>query len=72
MCHVPCRSADAIVRCLVALALEDPRYSGVDINMADRGRVLGRSDGDVLIIDAVAARGVEVLAGETSIACVRR
>lgn len=72
MCHVPCRSADVVVRCLAALALEDPCYSGVDINMADRGRVLGRSDGDVLIIDDVTARGVEVLAGETSVACVRQ
>ena len=72
MCRVPCRSTDAVICYLATLALEDPRYSGVDINVADRGRVLGRSDGDVLIIDDVAARGVKVLAGETSIACVRR
>ena len=71
MCHVPYRSADTVVRCLAALALEAPRYGGTDLNVVVRGHALGRSDGDILVMSDSAARGVRVLVGEVSVACIR-
>ena len=72
MCHVPCRSIDAVVHHLAALVLEGPRYGDVGLDMADRGRVLGRLDGDVLIMDDAATGRVEVFVGKTSVACICR
>jgi hypothetical protein len=56
-CHAPRRSTDAVVRHLATLVSEGPCYGDVGLHVADRGHVLGRSDGDVLAMDDAIARG---------------